>query len=134
MYDLAFRTALSLRWRRGELVVVEKAEIEVERGPMWGALCEKVLREVFGQLGWGNEGGRSLVVTGERREGLFTGLEACGEEGRADVWGGVDVKDLLGMGRVVVEREALERMLRSHRSDLHVVGSEPVAVEVERSV
>jgi large subunit ribosomal protein L4 len=32
--------------------------------------------------------------------------------------GDVDVKDLLGMGRIIIEKTALDKILREHRSDL----------------
>ncbi|KAJ9618988.1 54S ribosomal protein yml6, mitochondrial [Taxawa tesnikishii (nom. ined.)] len=118
MYDLAWRTALSYRYRRGQLVVVDgEAEVEeMVRGP--GAA--RWVREMLGWHGWGKAGGRSLFVTLGRRERLFEALdkEGMGKEARAITVEDVDVKDLLETGRVVVEKEALDLLFRDHVSDL----------------
>lgn len=111
MYDLAWRTALSYRYRRGELVVVEDgADLEFARASF--------LKKVFGHNGWGSVDGRSLVVTTQERKNLFWALGYAGDEGRALLEGEVDVKDLLELGRVIIEKSALDNMLRDHQSDL----------------
>ena len=118
MYDLAFRTALSWRWRKGELVVVEgKCTLEDVK--------EGYITEVFETNGWGREvggAGRSLVVTEDKPERgrLFWGLnEGPGVlYGRALERWDVDVKDLLKGPRVIIEKKALDRMLAEHQTDL----------------
>lgn len=79
---------------------------------------ERFVREVLGWFGLGKEGGRSLFVGAERREALFGVLEAGRFGARGLAVADVDVKDLLEGGRVVVEREALEWLLREHEGDL----------------
>jgi len=111
VYDLAWRTALSYRWRRGELVVVED-------GADISSPDKSLIEEIFARHGWGREGGRSLFITEEVRENLFEALEGAGKQGRALEVEDVDVKDLLTMGRLVVERGALDCMLIKHQSDL----------------
>lgn len=112
IYDLAWRTALSYRYRRGELVVVEDGvELEMAEG-RW-------LKRVLSWHGWGNEGGRSLIVTEDLRPNLWAAVAQAGEEGRCKTVADVDVKDLLELGRVVVEKSALDRILRDHQSDLN---------------
>jgi len=111
MYDLAWRTALSYRYRRGELVVVEDgADLEFARASF--------LKKVFGHNGWGGVDGRSLVVTTQERKNLFWALGYAGDEGRALLEGEVDVKDLLELGRIIIEKTALDNMLRDHQTDL----------------
>ena len=108
VYDKAWRMALSHRYRRGELVVIERAE-DVE---------SDAVSEILEVLGWGNAGGRSLFVTGQEREGLFRGLSKAGQHGRALIVDDVDVKDLLELGRVVVEKQALDSIFKRHKSDV----------------
>ena len=81
---------------------------------------ERYMRDLLRHNRWGNAHGRTLFVTNEYRHELFTALEGegMGREARAlEVWD-VDVKDLLEMGRVVVEKDALEAMLKDHEEDL----------------
>jgi len=114
IYDLAWRTALSYRYRKGELIIVDNS-LDIED-------CSSgYAREVFEAHQWGRPHGRSLLVTsGGRRErfNLFKALDGMGEEGRVLPWGDVDVKDLLEMGRIVVERQALAKILEAHQTDL----------------
>ena len=114
MYDQAWRTALSYRYRKGELIIVDES-LEIEDP------SPRYAKEIFAAHGWGNEHGRSLLVTEgepEERECLFKAMDGMGEDGRALYWEDVDVKDLLELGRIVVERGALERILEEHQSDL----------------
>jgi large subunit ribosomal protein L4 len=110
MYDLAWRTALSYRYRKGELIICEDGmEIEtMERG---------YIKEIFKQYGWGRSNGRSTLITSDFRENLFTSLEDS-PNGRALVERQVDVKDLLETGRIIIEKSALDTILKEHRSDL----------------
>ena len=55
---------------------------------------------------------------GKTNNALFLGMERIGEDGRMLEVSDVDVKDLLGMGRIVVEQKALNAMLKEHVSDL----------------
>lgn len=68
--------------------------------------------------GWGKENGRSLFVTEERRDNLFTAMEGLGKQGRCLEVDEVDCKDLLELGRVIIERSALQTILEEHQSDL----------------
>lgn len=114
VYDLAWRTALSYRFRKGELVVVDKMRNERSNASWW-------LKQIFERNGWGNASGRSLLVSrwrGKTNNALFLGMERIGEDGKMLEVADVDVKDLLGMGRIVVEQKALNAMLKEHCSDL----------------
>ncbi|KAI9687940.1 MAG: 54S ribosomal protein, mitochondrial [Bathelium mastoideum] len=118
MYDLAFRTALSWRWRKGELVVVDgKCTFDDVK--------EGHIAEVFEMNGWGREeggAGRSLVITEDKHERgrLFFGLNETPASafGKALERWDVDVKDLLKGPRVIIEKWALDRMLAEHQMDL----------------
>lgn len=111
LYDQAWRIALSYRYRRGELIVVEDGAELKHRSPEFA-------RTVFPANGWGNADGRSLVVTLDWRKNLFTAMEGAGEQGVAKTWQDVDVKNLLEMGRLIVEKGALDLLLEHHQSDL----------------
>ena len=111
MYDLAWRTALSYRYKRGELVVVEDGmDIEFPK--------TRFIKQIFENNRWGNSDGRSLLVASGFRTNLFRALRHAGEDGKVLTGDGVDVKDLLEMGRIIVEKSALDGILRDHQSDL----------------
>ncbi|KAI1297524.1 ribosomal protein L4/L1 family protein [Xylaria venustula] len=134
VYDLAWRTALSYRYRRGELVVCQDgmelpnpAEFEalLQAGLLResGAELEarfraKWVKQILDTNDWGRKAGRSTFITSSRRDNLFEALDLVPNWGRALDVGEVDVKDLLETGRIVVERDALMHMIESHQSDL----------------
>merc|ERR1711977_765781 len=100
MYDKAWRMALSYRWRKGQLVVVDELDVPRDRKK---EARENWLKWVLDGLGWG-------------RKGAFEeALEACDRYGRYRPSDEVDVKNLLEMKRLVVERGALMKMLRHHQ-------------------
>lgn len=111
MYDLAWRTALSWRYRRGELIICEDG-MDIE----WPKT--RFVKSIFEHNRWGKEDGRTLVVTQGFRKNLFRALRHAGEDGRVQLKDEVDVKDLLELGRVVIEKSALDEMLAEHQSDL----------------
>lgn len=114
IYDKALRTALSFRYKRGELLVVDRM-----RNPR--SIASHWMRQVFERNGWGNADKRSLLVAESQvhsNSKLFEGVERVGEHGKILTMDDVDVKDLLGMGRVIVEYEALNKLLQQHSSDL----------------
>ena len=118
LYDLAWRMALSYRYRKGELTVTD-SEIDIT-----GIHQDSVERYTKDVLRWhrmGKTGGRTLFITGARRENLFSALETekFASEARAEELGSVDVKDLLESPRLVIERTALEQILQSHEADLN---------------
>jgi len=131
VYDAAWRTALSYRFRRGELLVcADGMELPLpdaflalaQRGALDRELEDgyvtRFVTEWLGPLGWGRDAGRTTFITADRRPNLFTSLLAAGHHGRALEVGDVDVKDLLKTGRLVVERDALREMIEAHQSDL----------------
>ena len=112
IYDLAWRTALSYRYRRGELIIVaDGVEIDMKE--------PRRIKKIMERNGWGNADGRSLIVTATERPNLFHAIAGAGEDGRAKTEADVDVKDLLELGRIVIEKRALDGILKDHSSDLN---------------
>ncbi|KAG8350083.1 hypothetical protein FVEN_g11779 [Fusarium venenatum] len=130
VYDKAWRTALSYRYRQGDLIVCEDGmdlvlptDYEMVAGKyLKDGLKEGYLKRymtgVLGNLGLGRATGRTLFVTGNRREALFDAMEQVPWEGRALGMEDVDVKDLLETGKVVLERSVLKELIEKHQSDL----------------
>lgn len=131
VYDLAWRTALSYRYRRGELIVCEDGLelplpedfLALAQSGKLGTVLEdgfvaRYLRDVMDGLQWGARHGRTTFVTTDHRPNLFTSLDVAGEHGTAMDMEDVDVKNLLETGRIVMERSALKEILKRHQSDL----------------
>lgn len=112
VYDLAWRTALSYRYRRGELIIVDNA-MEIESPST--RLLEHILKYQAKQRGGK---GKSLLVTLEERPMLEMALEELESGDRTLLWDEVDVKNLLEGSRIVIERAALQNILLSHQEDL----------------
>ncbi|KAI9861129.1 MAG: 54S ribosomal protein, mitochondrial [Vezdaea acicularis] len=113
IYDMAWRTALSYRFNKGELVVVDQLILDHEQ--------PGYLEQILARNHWGNADGRSLMVAiseKDGRENLFAAMGKLGQHGNALSQDDVDVKDLLEMGRVIIEKAALDRILQNHSSDL----------------
>jgi large subunit ribosomal protein L4 len=124
MYDIAWRTALSYRYKKGELLICEDgmnveypASLDSSNGKMSHG---KMLYtgEIFKANRWGKDHGRSLIITSEYIEELFEAMQDIGREGIVMTGAEVDIKDLLKPKRVIIEKSALEQMLREHQSDL----------------
>lgn len=131
MYDLAWRTALSWRYKNGELLVCEDGmELPLPEeflqlaatGSMGRKLedgfVKRYAESYLRGLAWGKGNGRTTFITGDRRPNLYTSLEVAGADGRALEVDDVDVKDLLETGRIVIERQALRYLVQRHQSDL----------------
>lgn len=111
VYDIAWRTALSYRFRKGELIIVDNA-LELETP------STSLLRWVFDRNKWGQRYGRTILVTLQDRPLLAKAMADTPKEGWTAPWDEVDVKDMLTLGRVVIERPALKNILLSHQNDL----------------
>jgi large subunit ribosomal protein L4 len=132
VYDLAWRIALSYRYSRGELLVLENAP-ELPEDVTEGSR-ERWMRDLLIHNRMGNPDGRTLFLTKEKVESLWDALKGRKNYGRKgkkvmDTIGDsrharaltveeVDVKDLLEGGRLVVEKSALDSILKAHESDL----------------
>ncbi|KAM0549794.1 hypothetical protein ACHAPJ_009233 [Fusarium lateritium] len=130
VYDKAWRTALSYRYRKGDLIICEDGmdlvlptDYELLAGKylkdgLKEAYLKRYMTGVLGNLGLGRASGRTLFVTGNRREALFGAMEQLPWEGRALDIEDVDVKDLLETGKLVLERSVLRELIQQHQSDL----------------
>ena len=112
IYDLAWRTALSYRYKRGELIVVRNDDDIEMNEPRW-------MKKIMERNHWGNADGRSLIVTRDMLPNLFAALSGCPEDGRVRTEADVDVKNLLEFGRIIIEKRALDSILKNHSSDLN---------------
>ena len=119
IYDLAWRTALSYRYRRGELIVVQKITDIEDEDP-------RVMGNIMQTNHWGKPDGRSLIVSRRVMPKLFRSLNGVkrqlgyGQHGIVKEEADIDVKDLLELGRVVIEKRSLDAILREHSSDLNM--------------
>ena len=124
IYDLAWRTALSYRYKKGELVVVQKFDDHEVRGHRW-------MQEIMEWNHFSRPDGKSMVITRKSPANLFKMMNT-GEKGKGGVHGeaisdaDVDVKDLLSLGRLIIEKRALDTMLAEHSSDLNRVAPSAV--------
>ncbi|KAK2754512.1 54S ribosomal protein, mitochondrial [Arachnomyces sp. PD_36] len=112
VYDLAWRTALSYRYRRGQLIIVND-NIAIPKGA-----SAFLAQNIFLGNQWGKEHGRSLLITERKKERLFKAVSQIGKHGRVLDWEDVDVKDLLETGRIIIEKSALDNILSKHSADL----------------
>ena len=92
-------------------MIENAADIEVA-DPRW-------ITKIMETNHWGNADGRSLIVTRKWKRNLFEALDLAGSEGRARTQEDVDVKDILELGRIIIEKRALDSILKSHSSDLN---------------
>ncbi|CAO2651735.1 Nn.00g000180.m01.CDS01 [Neocucurbitaria sp. VM-36] len=111
VYDLAWRTALSYRFRKGELIIVDNA-MEIE------SPSPRLLGDIFKHHEKLRGRGRSLLVTLEERPLLEQALVEMDRGEQTLTWEEVDVKNLLELSRVIIERDALHNILLSHQEDL----------------
>lgn len=111
VYDLAWRTALSYRFRRDELIVVRDISLPANATP-------HCLRNILTTNEWGQKNGRSLLITDTDKERLNSGVEQISEHASVLPQEAVDVKNILGFGRLIVEKKALDHMLEAHSRSL----------------
>ncbi|KAK6350051.1 54S ribosomal protein, mitochondrial [Orbilia brochopaga] len=107
VYDLAFRTALSYRYRKGELIIIGEA-MQPQHSKT------RYMRQVMIANRWGAGNGKTLFITITRRNNLWCALNMLEHHGRVMRVQDVDVKDLLEAGRVVIEQHALHYLGEKH--------------------
>ena len=112
VYDQAWRTALSYRYRKGELIIVDN---DIKMPNLTDA---RYLSNLFEENRWGKGFRRSMLVTDSIAEDLARAMKAIGEHGLVKDIKDVDVKDMLETGRIVIERRVLNSLLAFHSSDL----------------
>lgn len=118
VYDLAFRTALSHRYRMGQLLVVGNA-LEI------ASPSTTLLTQILRNSSWSSIGEGGLFITAEDRPFLAAAFERAPRWGSAAKWDEVDVKDLLKGPGIVIERAALRNILNTHSSDLASLEKRP---------
>lgn len=93
--------------------------MEIEKS---GPGSARWMKDLLAWHGWGRADGKTTFITEEKRENLKAALEnpAVPREAKVLTVEEVDVKDLLEMGRVVIEKGALDAVLGEHSSDLYV--------------
>ena len=112
VYDKAWRTALSYRYRKGELVVVDGL-MGIQKDQ-----TARFLANWFEENQWGKGFGRSLLVTAHLQDTMAKAMEQIGEHGSLKDVEDVDVKDMLETGRIVMEKTVLDALLLAHSSDI----------------
>lgn len=112
VYDQAWRIALSYRYSRGELIIIDKQiSLPVKsRHHMVG--------DILKEYRWTKNKGRATFVTEEADRDLFEKFSFYEKHARIMDRQGVDVKNLLETGTLVIESEALLNILTSHSKDL----------------
>ena len=113
IYDQAWRTAVSYRYRRGQLIIVDN-DIAIPEDA-----TPHLIQEIFKVNCWGRDFGRSTLITDQVNEDLFTTVRAVGQHAKILDLEDLDVKDLLETGRLVIEKKALDRLLAEHSRDLN---------------
>ncbi|KAJ5713198.1 50S ribosomal protein L4 [Penicillium malachiteum] len=113
VYDQAWRTALSYRYSRGELIVIDN-RISLPEGST-PYLLEKILRA----NGWSTKNGRSTFITEIVNAELFDKMSKLNRFATIMNRTDVDVKNLLETSRLIIEKEALDRILSGHSRDLN---------------
>ncbi|KAL5343132.1 ribosomal protein L4 domain-containing protein [Aspergillus crustosus] len=113
IYDQAWRIALSYRYKRGQLIIIDD---EIGMSP--GASTH-FFEEIFKINRWGREFGRSTLITKNVNARLFETVRNIGQHAKILDHKDVDVKDLLETGRIIVEKKALDRIFAQHARDLN---------------
>lgn len=112
IYDQAWRIALSYRFLRGELIVIEnEISLPSESTPF-------LMQNIILQNGWGTKNGRSTFITEKVDVALFDTMGKLHRYGNIMDRSDVDVKNLLETDRLIIEREALDNILEAHSRDL----------------
>ncbi|PWY67207.1 ribosomal protein L4 [Aspergillus heteromorphus CBS 117.55] len=114
IYDKAWRTALSYRYKRGQLIIIDKEIALPEDATPY------LVEEIFKVNQWGNRFGRSTLITDRLDENLFETVRKVGHHAKILDRKDVDVKDLLETGRLIIEKLALDRILSQHSRDLNI--------------
>jgi large subunit ribosomal protein L4 len=112
IYDQAWRIALSYRFRRGQLIIVDdRISIPEDATPY-------LIKNIFQRNLWGHEHGRSTLITDVKDDDLFATVREVSQHAKILDREDVDVKDLLETGRLIIEKKALDKILAEHSRDL----------------
>ncbi|KTW31015.1 50S ribosomal protein L4 [Pneumocystis jirovecii RU7] len=101
IYYLAMRTALSARYRRGQIIVINHTfELPTHK--------TKAMVNVIKTYGWDYDGGGTVFIMYARRENFIYSTANLGKHCIVRNVKEVSVKDLLMKERIIIERKALE--------------------------
>lgn len=109
IYDQAWRIALSYRYRRGQLIIID-GRIKIPK-----RASTHLINEIIGTNGWF---GGSTLITDQVDDRLFAAVKELGQQAKILDRADVDVKDLLETRRLVIEKQALDNILSQHSRDL----------------
>jgi large subunit ribosomal protein L4 len=112
VYDKAWRTALSYRLRKDELKIVDDVIDLPDGATSW------FMNSFYETLPWGQGCGRSLFLVDTISDRFGEAMANMGKHGLVKDIEDVDVKDLLELGRIVIERRVLDALLVAHASDI----------------
>ncbi|KAI5811081.1 ribosomal protein L4 domain-containing protein [Peziza echinospora] len=101
VYSHAYRIAFSYRYKCGELIVVD--DISDHEFP-----DAHYVKELLKNNNWGRENKNTLFLSMRPNASLIDAIERMETEGRAMTVEEVDCKNLLELGRIVIEKEALD--------------------------
>jgi len=111
IYDQAWRIALSHRLSRGELIVIDNViDLAPDATPFF-------IRKLLEAHNWYTKG-RSTFITLEPNESFSDAVEKHHRKARCLNTEDLDVKDLLETSRLIIERNALHKLLLAHTTDL----------------
>jgi large subunit ribosomal protein L4 len=111
IYDQAWRIALSHRLSRGELIVIDNViDLAPDATPFF-------VKNLLQAHQWFLKG-RSTFITLEPNESFSSAVEKHPRKARHLSTEDLDVKDLLETSRLIIERNALHKILLAHRTDL----------------
>lgn len=112
LYDQAWRIALSYRYRRGQMIIVDnEIALPEEATPYF-------FREFFLANRWGQKFGRSTLITSSKDEALYAAVKEVGHHATILNRDDVDVKNLLETARLIIEKRTLDQLLAKHSRDL----------------
>ncbi|TID18234.1 50S ribosomal protein L4 [Venturia nashicola] len=133
VYDAAWRVALSYRYRKGELLVVDSLGIPTEfidegKAHVW-------MQKWMETLGWDRKEKGSVLITRKQtpaNESLYQALnQDLKKQGMVRPADGVDVKNVLSMGRIVIEWSALNEILKAHAPEAPIQAAPHLTTRLE---
>jgi large subunit ribosomal protein L4 len=111
IYDKAWRTALSYRYSCGHIMLVDRIQMPDGASPWFW-------QSFFESNSWGKGNGRCTLITHSKDSALFKAVNQVNQHARIMDQTDVDVKDLLMTGKLIIEKQALDKILRGHSRDL----------------
>ncbi|KAK5047162.1 hypothetical protein LTR84_007105 [Exophiala bonariae] len=131
VYAHAFRVALSYRYRKGELIILDNdVSASLDQSDRW-------LNNVFSGNRWTKTDGRTLLVTDLTQESypeIFEKMAVVGAHATLKDINTVDVKDFLEGRRIVIEKDALQTILSPSITGLPPGASENMVRYVEKTL